>query len=138
MTQSLNSDTVASQKRPDFFETNVLRKDSNWKKLNAITIKSYSLKSEDMQQKYGDSKKFLAAIKDAIWQRYSDGVIKNYQMADIIRDLGDTVNNLNANFSYTSQYEKTGNGFYNEVAIEKLDAVKTNYDRLKGSLKWRS
>jgi hypothetical protein len=44
MTQALNSDAIAAAKKPDFFESKIIRKDNNWKKLNAITIGSYSLK----------------------------------------------------------------------------------------------
>jgi len=138
MTQSLNSDAIQNAKKPDFFDAKIIRKDNNWKRLNAINIGKYSLKSEDMKEKYEDSKKFISALKDAIWQRYADGVIKNYQMADIINNLNDTVYNLNMHFSYTVQYEKTKKSLYDELAMEKLDEVKTNYDRLKASLKWRN
>jgi hypothetical protein len=133
----MNSDAINNLKKPDFFDTKVIRKDNNWKKLNAVTIKNFSFKSEDMQEKYNDSKLFISALKDAVWQRYSDGIIKNYQMADIIQDLTDTVYNLNKHFEYSAQYEKTGKSIYNDLAMEQLDNVKTNYDRLKGDIRWR-
>jgi hypothetical protein len=58
-------------------------------------------------------------------------------MADILKNLKDTVYHLNTYFSYTAQFERTGKSFYEDLAMEKLDDVKTNYDRLKASLKWK-
>ena len=136
MTRSLNSDALNAVKTPDFFDTKIIRKDNNWKKLEAINIKNFVFKAEDMKEKYDDSKKFVTALKEAIWQRYSDRIIGSYQMADIIQNLTDTVYNLNKHFEYTGQYEKTRKDMYNDLAMEKLDDVKTNYDRLKASVKF--
>lgn len=137
MTESMNFDSIASARQPDFFQTNVIGKDNNRKRLAAIKIKQISFGNEEIANKLEDSKRFLTALKDATWQRYSDGVIKNYQMADIIRDLGDMIGSLNDYFAFSKKYETTGNDFYDELAMEKLDDVKQQYEQLKGTLKFR-
>jgi len=58
MTKSMNFDLIASAKQPDFFETNIIGKDNNRKRLAAIKIKQISLSDEEIANKLEDSKRF--------------------------------------------------------------------------------
>ena len=139
MTQMLNNTSLVTpqQNTTDFFATRVIGKDNNWKKLQAINVKNILFKSTDIQERLENSKIFISALKNAIWERYTNGIIGDYQIADIIQNLSDTAYHLNTYFINEKHYEKTKNNFYNDLAIGNLNDVTMSYSQLKWSLLFR-
>jgi len=119
----------------DFFKNNVIWNEKEFDMLDAINIKSYSFKSATYNSKYSDAKKFISEIKSITKSRYEEWKISYDQIYDIINDLDYLADNLNNQFSYYKKYETTWNSMYKDLSVESGTQVRTNYNKLKFTLK---
>lgn len=120
--------------KTDFFNDNVIWKDGDIDKIDAIIIKSVSFKSSSLNSKISDSKRFFESLKNEIKKRYLSWSINSKRMNDIINDLQTLAFNLNNQFSYSKTYETSSKKMYWDMAKSSEELVKTSYNKLKSTL----
>lgn len=123
------------KKEDDFFTKNVIWNNVELDKINAIKLNSYTFRYSSNTAKYNEAKRFVEELKNEAKNRYIQKKISREKIYDIINDLDYLVYNLNKQFDYTLQYDRTWNVDYKNIANEYATIVKTNYDKLKFTIK---
>lgn len=115
----------------DFFLDRIVRNSPEKARMEDLSIKKYSFKNAANAASYRDSLYFVSKVKNETIRRYEDGRISSYRFSDTTNELENLTYSLNQYFANLSDFERTGNHFYRELAMRNLSNAQTTYVRLK-------
>lgn len=122
-------------KESEPFKDNVIWKEVELEKIDAVAIKSYKFSKAANSKKYSDSKNFMNALKEEVKTRYNDWRISYYKVNDIIHEMDFLTYHLNNEFDYLKKYETTWKKMYKDSYLESATQVKAKYEKLKYTLR---
>lgn len=122
-------------KEENYIDVNVIWKDTELEKIDAINIKGFSFNNSAYSSKYNSSITFINGLKEELKIRYFQDKMSFNKVNDSTASMKNLVYSLNEQYTNLKKYEQSWNKFYKELAAWNVTDIKARYTKLKNILK---
>ena len=114
-----------------FFEKNIVGTEIAQDRIEQIKIENFTFQNTITATKYAQTKFFIARTKAEILDRYEDGRVNDYELADIANNLEYVTHSMNEYFKNMKAFERSKNRTYRTLALQNLRDANSRHGDLR-------